>query len=371
MREPVRILHVETGRNLYGGALQVHYLLRGLKDMGGTENILVCPSGSEIASRASDLALVLPVPMKGDLDLFFLFRLLKIIRKEKPDIVHLHSRRGADVLGGIAARITGTKCVLTRRVDNPEPQIWARAKYRLYDRIVTISDGILDVLAGEGIPREKLTRVHSAVDTALFNRAAERDWFLREFSQPENALFCGTIAQFIPRKGHVHLLAAIPGILREVPDARFLLFGKGPLESTLRRMSIDLKIEDRVFFAGFREDLERVLPCLDLLIHPALMEGLGVSLLQAAAAGVPIAGTRAGGVPEAVVEGENGLLADPGDPVSLARTAVEILRDPHLAKKLGSRGRDLAKERFSIEAMVRGNLEIYLSLTKGPPPQVP
>ncbi len=359
MKNKIRILHVETGMNLYGGALQVHYLLRGLKDLGGTENILVAPSGSRIIHACSDSARTREVPMKGDLDLGFTFRLAKIIRKETPDIVHLHSRRGADVLGGIAARMTGTKCILTRRVDNPEPSLWVSLKYRLFDVVITISDGITEVLEKRGVPREKLTMVHSAVDAARFDVPAERKWFREEFGLSENVCACGTIAQFIHRKGHADLLTAIPRILKEIPGARFLLFGKGPLGDELRKRVKDLKVEDKVVFAGFREDLERILPCLDILIHPALMEGLGVSLLQAAAAGVPVVGTRAGGIPEAVEDGVTGLLIQPGNPETIAEAAVRILSDPLLAKKMGEEGKKRVAERFSIEAMARGNLEVY------------
>ncbi|MBN2719881.1 MAG: glycosyltransferase [Proteobacteria bacterium] len=360
----MRILHVETGRNLYGGALQVLYLLQGLRDARGTENILVCPRGSGIAPVASDAARVREIPVKGDLDLGFLLRLIRILRGEKPDIIHLHSRRGADVLGGITARITGTKCVLTRRVDNPEAAPWVRIKYRLYDRIIAISDGISRVLSSEGVPPGKMTVVHSAVDAARFSGPADRDWFRKEFGLPANALACGTAAQFIPRKGHADLLAAIPGILIGAPAARFLFFGKGPLETALRQKTEALGIREKVLFAGFRDDMERILPCLDLLIHPAHMEGLGVSLLQAAAAGVPIVGTKVGGIPEAVADGANGILVEPGDPEALSRAAVRILSEEGLAKKMGLEGRRLAAERFSIDAMVRGNLGVYREMMK-------
>lgn len=359
MKNAMRILHVETGMNLYGGALQVLYLLRGLGEAEGIENLLVCPRGSGIADKAPGIAVVHAVPMTGDLDLKFLSRLTGIIRKEKPHLIHLHSRRGADVLGGVAARLTGTKCVLTRRVDNPEPPILARVKYRLYDRIITISEGITRVLTREGVPPEKLVLVPSAVDTSGFGKPADRDWFRKEFRLPENALACATVAQLIPRKGHADLLAAVPAILEAVPRARFLLFGKGPLEGALRRTCGDLGIGEKVYFAGFRDDLERVFPCLDLLIHPALMEGLGVSLLQASASGVPIVGARAGGIPEAVADGVTGILVEPGQPEALADAAVSILSDPALAGKMGAEGKKLVRERFSIEAMVRGNLEVY------------
>ena len=355
----MKIVHVETGMNLYGGALQVLYLLRGLKDISETENILVCPPGSDIASPASDAARVRGVPMRGDLDIPFLLRLTRIIRDEKPDIVHLHSRRGADLFGGVASRLTGTRCLLTRRVDNPEPRSLVMAKYRLYDRIITISQGILEVLEKEGVPGEKLTCVHSAVDTEKYALPPDPERFRAEFNIPEGTRTCGTVAQFIPRKGHRFLLRAVPEIFKARPETIFLFFGKGPLENLLKQECSTAGISDRVIFTGFREDLHLILPCLNILVHPALMEGLGVSLLQAAAAGVPIIGTRVGGIPEAVTDGVNGLLVPPEDSPAITRAVLRLLGDSALAMRMGSEGRRIAKERFSIEAMVKGNLEVY------------
>ncbi len=363
MNRPVRILHVETGMHLYGGALQVHYLLRGLADREGVETVLVCPSGSAIGEVAGENVKALyTVPMKGDLDLFFVPRLLRIIRKESPDVIHLHSRRGADILGGIAAKLSGTPCILTRRVDNPESRMWAGMKYRIYHHVVTISDGIREVLLSEGVPHLKITCVHSAVDTQRYATPCEKAWFNREFGLEEGSLTCGTLAQFIERKGHKYLFDAIPEIVNIIPKARFILFGKGPLEGSLRSYCKGLGIEDKVHFAGFREDLDHIIGCLDLVIHPALMEGLGVSLLQAASAGVPIVGTRAGGIPEIVRDGVNGYLVPPGDVPPLVDAATRILMDRDLGRQMGDGGRKIVKDHFSIGAMVAGNMAVYREL---------
>ncbi len=363
MKRPMRILHVETGMNLYGGALQVHYLLRGLANSRNVESTLVCPEGSAIVEAARENVRKLhSVPMKGDLDLLFIPRLMGIIRKESPDIIHLHSRRGADILGGVAAKLSGTPCILTRRVDNPENRLLAKVKYLLYSHVVTISEGIRKVLVSEGVPPERITCVHSAVDTSRYGQACDSDWFRGEFGLGGDNLVCGMVAQFIDRKGHRFLLRAIPEILKAVPEATFIFFGKGPLEGQLKTMCRELNINEMVTFAGFRDDLERIMGCLDLLIHPALMEGLGVSLLQAAAAGVPIVGTRAGGIPEIVRDGVNGYLIPPGDVPSLVDATTRIIMDRDLARQLGEGGQRIAQEHFSIETMVEGNLKVYMGM---------
>lgn len=352
--------------NLYGGALQVHYLLRGLAGRVDVSNLLVCPKGSAIAKAAwENTSALYTVPMRGDLDLLFIPRLAGILKKEKPDIIHLHSRRGADIMGGIAARLTGTPCVLTRRVDNPEKRSWARIKYRHYDRIITISDGIRKVLISEGVPSDRITCVHSAVDTGQYRKVCDRAWFLREFDLAEDAFVCGIVAQLIERKGHRYLLEAMPEILDAHPKTRFLFFGKGPLEEEFQNICTRSGIAEKVTFAGFREDLDGIFGCLDLLIHPALTEGLGVSLLQAAAAGLPIVATRVGGIPEIVHDGVNGYLIPPGDAPSLADAATRVILDRDLAGKMGEAGRGIANEHFSIDSMVEGNLRVYREVMKG------
>jgi len=286
----MRVLHVETGRNLYGGALQVLYLLKGLKERG-VSSTLVCAKGADIARAAEGYAdAIHAVPMRGDLDLPFIFRLNGLIRREAPDILHLHSRRGADVLGGISSLITRTKCVLTRRVDNPEPRFLAGIKYKMYDRVMTISEGIKEVMLSEGVPPGKVSCVRSAVDTSEYVCQGDTGWFMDQFDLKEGEVPVGMVAQFIERKGHRHLIHAAPGILSEHPEVRFLFFGRGPLEDEIKKLAADEGVNHAVKFCGFRDDLHRILPCLFALVHPASMEGLGVSLLQAAASCVPIAG---------------------------------------------------------------------------------
>lgn len=359
----MRILHIETGMNLYGGALQVFYLLRGLHEQG-IENILVCPEGSEIARAAAPYAKVQALPMRGELDLLFGARLVRLVKTAGPDLIHVHSRRGADLWGAVAARLTRTKALVTRRVDNPEPGWLARIKYRQFARVVTISEGIRRVLLNEGVAPGHVSCVPSAVDLEAWQQPCDRDWFRKEFGLPEEARTVGVIAQLIPRKGHRFLIEAAPQILAKVPGAHFLFFGKGPLEEDLRGLCEEQGMGDRFIFAGFREDLSRIVPCLELVVHPALMEGLGVSLLQAAAAGVPIVGTKAGGIPEIVRDGENGFLVEPGNPSQIRDCVCEILSNAQVSERMSHVGKEIVQKEFSISRMVQGNLTLYRGLMR-------
>jgi glycosyltransferase involved in cell wall biosynthesis len=355
----MNVLHIESGRNLYGGALQVLFLLRGLAASDGRQ-ILVCPEHSAIAGAAGDLrGPVHAIPMGGDIDALQALRLRRLILAEKPDLVHIHSRRGADLWGLLAARSARVPVILTRRVDNPEPRWLVRLRYGACDRVVTISEGIRAVLRSEGVPNHKLCCVHSAVDTERYRPGADRAWFERTFDLPSASRPIGMIAQFIERKGHRTLLAAIPRILANHPDARFLLFGQGPLRSGIEQRVAEAGLHDRVRLTGFRDDLHRVIPNLELVVHPARMEGLGVSLLQAAACSIPIVAARAGGIPEVVRDGENGILVPPTDATALAAAVNRMLAEPDQARALGARGREIVVSEFSIPAMVAGNLAVY------------
>jgi len=331
----LRVLHLETGRHVYGGALQVLLLVEGL-ERRGIENLLVVAEGSDVGAQALSRGLPLhPLPMAGEADLLFPSRFRRLIRSTAPDVVHLHSRRGADILGGLGAR-------------------WAR--------IITISEAIRRVLIQQCVDQGRIRCIHSALDPGPFEKPCRKKAFMEEFGLASDDQIVGMAAQFIPRKGHDVLLQAIPAILRDHSRARFLLFGRGPLHAEVSRRVMDAGLEKAVRLPGFRDDLQDLLPCMDLLVHPATMEGLGIILLQAAASGLPVVASAAGGIPEAVVDQETGLLVPPSDPEALASAVSTLLTDPAGARLMGDRGRQRIRTEFSVDRMVDGNLSVYQEL---------
>ena len=357
----MKVLHIEAGRFLYGGAQQVAWLTHGLAQRG-VQNVLVCPEDGDIQKAVAENTLVHAIPMRGDLDLGQVSRLTKIIRAESPDLVHIHSRRGADIFGGLAARLTDVPCVLSRRVDNREPRWFAPVKYRLYQRVVVISEAIGRVLVSCGVNPQVITAVRSAVDAASYDLPADRAWFQQAFSLPADEVTIGVVAQLIPRKGHRYLLQVLPELLTKYPQLHVLIFGQGPLQSELADTVARPEYCGRVQMAGFRDDLRRVMPNLYAVVHPAEKEGLGVALLQASACGVPVIAAEAGGIPEIVLHDQNGLTFEVGDVEKLNQCIDLLLSDPAMRERLGGKGRELANTAFSIDAMVEGNLKVYQSL---------
>jgi len=355
----MKVLHVETGRHLYGGARQVQYLMIGLQARG-VDCYLACARRSAIALTCREkVAGLYTLPMAGDLDVRLTFSLVSLIKRLAPDLVHLHSRRGADIYGALAATISAVPVVLSRRVDNPEPRWLVALKYRRYDRVIAISRGIRRILLDEGVPAEKVVCVPSAVDVAEYQNTCDRCVLRAEFGLSPDTIVAGIIAQLIPRKGHQLVLRALSEVLQQQPNLHIIFFGKGPLEAVLRAQTKQAGLSAAVHFAGFRDDLHHLLGCLDFQIHPALLEGLGVALLQGAAAGLPLIGTRTGGIPEIVLHEETGLLVEPGDVPALTRALIRLAGDPQMRRRLGTRARQHVTSNFGVDAMIEGNLAVY------------
>lgn len=354
----MRILHVEAGRHLYGGALQVHYLTSALCDVD-VDNILVCPEGAALPGILDPRVKVHAIKMNGDLDIGFIFRLRKIIKEEKVDMVHLHSRRGADTLGLITAKVCGVPAVISRRVDNPESKLVSKLKYHGCDHVVAISQKIRDLLVSQGVCNDQITTVHSAVDSDEYDLHTDPRWFRKAFGIPEESLVLGIVAQLIQRKGHEVLFSALENAIDRLPDFRLLVFGQGPLEQQLKERVAKSCLAEKIKFCGFRVDLPKMIANLDVLVHPAFAEGLGVSLLQANSCGVPIIAANAGGIPEIVQHNKNGWLFEPGAVDQLSRLLIDTMNDRQMLAQIRNTCRESVIERFSIESMVHGNKQIY------------
>jgi len=364
--ESLRTLHVETGMHSLGGPAQVVYLMTGLRDRGH-EARLVCPKGSSVSRHAMAAGLdVVTVPLRTDLDVSFVLRLYRTIRRMNPDLVHLHSRRGADIMGGVAARLARVPAViLSRRIDNPVRRgPLSKLKYgTLCDRIITISDAVTNALLEGGVDPAKITRVRSAVDAKAY-KVEPNGRFRKALGVRPETHVIGIVGQLIERKGHRYLLDAMPAILDKFPDTVLVALGQGPLLSHLRNHANSLKIEQNVMFVGFRNDMPHILRELDVLVHPATMEGLGVAVLQAMAAELPVVATAAGGMPEAVQDSVSGILVPPRDAGALSDAVIRLLAAPELRRAMGAAGRRIVEEQFSVDGMVEGILAVYRTALK-------
>lgn len=333
-------------------------LIPGL-ERHGVRGTLICARDSVLAIAAQARGVdVVPLPMAGDLDIGFVGRLRGLIRELDPSLVHVHSRRGADIFGGPAALLAGKPAVLSRRVDRPE-SLAGRPKYWFYRRIIAISGCIHRQLRDAGVPERKLRTVLSGV----LPEACEPNWsrqkFLSEFDLADDDFVIAVVAQLIPRKGHRYLVDALPGIRAAFAGTRVLFFGAGAEEERLRDAVARKGHSDIVRFAGYRTDLLDFLGHVQLLVHPATREGLGLSLLEAQAAGIPVVGFRSGGQTEAVDDGVTGTLVPPRDARALAEAISHLIYHPRVRHRMSAAAREWIRDRFGIEQMVDGNISVY------------
>ena len=348
-----------------GGPQQVIYLIKALRERGH-KNTLVCPPESGIDSVARQAGIwVQNLFCAGDLDLPFAYRLSQFLKERAPDIVHCHSRRGADVLGGLAASVADVPAVVSRRVDNTEMRLIAALRYRPFKKVIAISEAIARVLRDRGVEEERLEIIKSAVDVEAFNVQADCAAFRQEFGLADGDFAVAAAGQLIPRKGHQFLLQAVAELKDRYSQLKLVIFGQGYLGNQLRAQATSLGLGDVVQFAGFRDDLDSFVSCFDLFVHPALAEGLGVAALKASAASVPVVGFSAGGLDEAVEHEKTGLLIAPEDADALAAAIGRFIDDPELGRTFGEAGRRKMQNEFSIATMADKHVALYESVLNG------
>ena len=367
---PMTVVHLEAGCHLYGGALQVKYLLEGLQKFP-VRNVLVCPKGAKLAtacrSAFGNEVSIIECEMKGDLDWRLSSRIQRILHRENAQLLHIHSRRGADIWGARGANKAQVPVILTRRVDSSEPKWFAHWKYRhLYDSVVAISDGVREVLLNDGLSSQQVKTIHSVVDTEHFQPKPDRRWFEQSFGYSPKDQVIAIVAQLIERKGHKVLFDALIPLFQLYPDLQLMVLGKGPLRKDLENYVLKKGLGERVRFFGFREDIHRVLPNLYLVAHPAHAEGMGVALLQAAACGVPVVASKVGGIPEATLDGEHGVLMQPGDSEQLCVAIKTLIDSPSLRESFSQRARERMVKEFSIASMSQEYFNLYQSLSSKP-----
>jgi glycosyltransferase involved in cell wall biosynthesis len=366
-------LHIDTARTWRGGQNQVLVTAMGLRALGH-RTMIAAHSEGVLKERAAEGLDVLELAPRSEMDLGAAWRLSRLLKQLKPDIVHAHDPH-AVAMSALALSMSTQPAkpplVASRRVDfHIRGNTLSRWKYRQVDCFICASDAIRKMLVGDGIPPERTVTVHEGIDVERV-QAAPAARLHEELWLPHEAPIVGNVAALVPHKGQRYLLEAAPLVLRRVPDARFVIAGDGELRLPLERQIKEHRLEKHVFLLGFRPDVLSLHKAFDLFVMSSTTEGLGTSLLDAMACGKPIVGTRAGGIPEVVEHGVTGLLVAPRDPGGLADAIVEVLKDAAKRAAFGGAALARVKERFSAERMVQGTLAVYQRVAQRPHAEVP
>ncbi len=358
------VFHINDARGWRGGERQTLLLARGLHALGH-RSVLCAPAAGTLFAEAVRAGIeTIDVPLRAEFDLFSVVKLRKAVRATRPHVVHTHTGH-AHTTGLLATcGMRGTKLVVSRRVDfHMRKNAFSRLKYRSsrVDKILAISNAVRDILLSDGVPAEKIGLAYSGIDLEKFSAEPRDNGARDELGMPSDAIVAGCVAALVDHKAHDVLIRAAQSACARVPGLHMLLVGKGPLEPMLRSLVSELGLETRVHFAGYRTDIGRLMRSMDMFVLASRTEGLGTAVLDAMTVGLPVVATRAGGIPEMVEDGKNGLLCPVDDHAALADNLVLAAGDSALRRELGEGAREAVK-RFSIENTVKDTLAVYHEL---------
>jgi len=293
------------------------------------------------------------------------------LRRRRADVLCCSGYK-PDVIGWRAARKAGVPVVSVSH--GWTAATWKVRCYEALDRLVLRwMDAVVCVSAAQGervrragVPEDKIHVIRNAVAAEAFAPPdpAYRARLLGLFPQPPR-LVVGAAGRLSPEKGFGVLVEAAATVLAARAEVGFVVFGEGPLRGALEQQIRQRGLEGRFVLAGFREDLPRYLPHLDLGVMSSFTEGLPVILLELFAAGVPAVATAVGGIPEVIEEGRSGALVPAGDAAALAARVLELLSDDVRRQEFGRQARERAGRDFSFERQGEQYQELFARLVRG------
>lgn len=307
-----------------------------------------------------------PVTLTGDTPNFraMVAELAGRIRELEVGVLCCHGYK-ADFVGLLAARKAGIPVIAMSHGWTAETwkvrayEALDRFALRRMDRVVCVSEGQASKVRRAGVRAERVAVVRNAVQAERFDRTDPADRRVLDAmfpGVPERIV--GSAGRLNPEKGFGVLVEAAAIVARSDPGVGFIHFGDGPLREPIRNRVIELGLEGRFILAGFRDDLDRFLPHLDLFVLPSFTEGLPTVVLESYAAGVPVVATAVGGTPETIADGVDGLLVPPGDPAALAGSIAILVSDEGRRLAMGRLGRQRIRAEFTFDLQARRFLDL-------------
>lgn len=353
----MRVAQLVIGGDVAGGQMVALQLARAARDAGHDVSFVSPSDGPFVALVRKEGFSARIVPLRSALDPVALVRLTRALQADRIELVHTHGHFGVNVLGRVAARLSGARVLSHMHIESAFRAGLGRgaqialdnATARLCFALVAVSDATRDALIRQGYPRDRLVTVHNGIVPADVARPTR-------LADGPTVIEVGRLADV---KGQRVLLAAAARL-----DATVILVGGdleqgGAYEAGLRSEAERLGIADRVVFAGYRDDVAELLAGCDVFCLPSLVEGMPLVVLEAMLQARPVVATPVGGTGELVVDGETGLLVPPRDVDALADALSSLLSDRELAERMGAAGRQRVLADFSAAEVSRRVLALY------------
>lgn len=355
----MRILHTEWSDGWGGQEQRIVSEMRGMQARGH-ELILLTRPEAQIREKAEAAGIeTLTLPFRNAADLPSSFRLARLARRRHVDLINTHS--GVDSwIGGLAARLSATPLVRTRHLNIPLKRRPSNFVHYLPARIIACGDAVRARLVDEcGFPASQVVSIPTGIDFSTFKPARERSAVRTQENcgkSDEIVLMVGVIRGV---KRHLLALDVIARLVPQRPRLRLWIAGDGPMRAEVEARTRQLRLEERVHFLGYREDVPDLMQAADALLLTSRSEGVPQVITQALGLGLPVVSTRVGSVSELIDHERTGLLGPPEDADALAHALARLLDHPAWARQLAANGQAHVRAHYSLEAMLDATEKVY------------
>lgn len=353
----MRVLYVDLEREWRGGQSQALLTLLGLRERE-LQVELVAARDSPLAERSREAGITVNEVARFGLRAGAAAVIRGQLAHRGFDLAHLNEPHALT-----AAWLAGTHkklpLLLSRRIGFPLRKSWvSRARYAAVERFVANSKNVAQSLMDCGIAPERISIVNEGVEIPALPSSEQRKKARRHWGVADGEFLFGCVSVFVPEKGQRHLIEALATVRKSHPEARLLLAGDGQCRGELEALAKQLGQSEAVLFPGFVNEVAKVYDALDAFAFPSEFEGLGTALQTAMAAGLPSISTSRGALAEVVDHERSALVAEPNGK-EFAGAMLRLMSDTDLRKKLSEAGRREVQERFSVERMVDGTIQVY------------
>ncbi len=362
----MKVLHLSSESSWRGGEQQIIYLVEETRKLG-VDAIVGCKEGSVVENYCMSNNLpFISLPFKSAYHLSTAIKIKNYCNNEGIELIQTHTSKSHTI--AVIAGLIGLSVpqILTRRVDFPIKNNWfSRFKYNYHKikRIICISETIHQMTAVDIQEKSKLVTIHSGVDMNKFKSFFGSDWLRNKYQIDKETVVIGNTSAISEQKDYFTFVRVAKRLLRKQRNVHFFIVGDGPERSIVEAFVKKNELEKNITFTGFVNNIDEVLPSLDIFLFTSKTEGLGTSVLDAMAANVPIVSTAAGGVSEMIEHEKNGFLYQVKDVKGITEGINHLLDDHELAKSLAAAAQKTVKK-FSKEKTAHRTMEVYEEVLK-------
>lgn len=305
---------------------------------------------------------VINLKMRNKFNVTAFWRFYRLLRYEQPQILHTYMFH-ADLMGRLVGRLAGVPIIISSRrninIGGQLREVINRFTVRLSDVTTAVCDQVRKTeIKQAGVEPERVVRIYNGVEIEKFQQVEKNEIanLKQALSISPDDMVLGMVSSFREQKGYSFLIQAMVEIISAFPRVKLLLVGDGVLREHIEKIVKTAGLTNAVIFTGIRRGIPDILSAMDIFVLSSLWEGMPNVVLEAMAAGLPVIATSVGGIPEAVIDGQTGLLVPPGNTGALAKAVIDLLNNPERASEMGLAGKKRADEFFSVSAMI-GNTE--------------